>query len=242
MAVDVLAFGTHPDDIELACGGTIAKLVKQGYKVALADLTRGELGTRGTVEIRTKEAEEAAEVLGVVTRRNLEIPDGNVEVNQANMRKVITLIRELRPGMLIIPHSVERHPDHAHSHSLCKEAWFYAGLTKIKTEFKGAGQQPFRPSRFFEYMQWQEFEPSIIVDISETFKTKMKAIRAHASQFFNPHSKDPQTKLSSPEFLERIETQSHYYGMRIGVQYGEPFYTSLQIGVADLFHVLVNKG
>jgi bacillithiol biosynthesis deacetylase BshB1 len=242
MRIDVLAIGAHPDDIELSCGGTVAKLVKQGYKLALAEITQGELGTRGTREIRAKEAEEAARILGVVTRRNLQIPDGNVEVNQENIKKVITLIRELQPSILIIPHSVERHPDHSHSHHLCKEAWFYAGLTKIKTKLKGTEQHPLRARHFFEFMQWHEFEPSFIVDISDTFETKMKAIRAHSSQFYNPNSKDPETKLSSPEFLGRIETQSRYYGMRIGVQYGEPFFTHLQIGVADLFHVLVNRG
>jgi bacillithiol biosynthesis deacetylase BshB1 len=242
MTVDVLAIGAHPDDVELSCGGTVAKLVMQGYNVALTEITQGELGTRGTREIRAKEADEAGRILGVVTRRNLQIEDGNVEVNQENIRKLITLIRELQPRILIIPHSVERHPDHSHTHQLCKEAWFYSGLTKIKTKLKGIDQQPHRPLHFFEFMQWREFEPSFIVDISDCFETKMKAIRAHASQFYNPNSKDPETKLSSPEFLGRIETESRYYGMRIGVQYGEPFFTHLQIGVADLFHVLVNRG
>ena len=137
MKTDVLAIGAHPDDLELACGGTIAKLVKQGYKVALADATRGEMGTRGTKQIRTKEAETAAHILGAITRRNLEIPDGNVEVNKENIRKVITLIRELQPTVLIIPHGVERHPDHAHTNQLCKEAWFYAGLKKLSTRSQG---------------------------------------------------------------------------------------------------------
>ncbi len=133
MQVDILAIGAHPDDIELSCGGTIAKLVKDGHKVGLADITQGELGTRGSKGIRAKEALAAAKILGVVTRRNLKIPDGNIELNRTNLKKVITLIRELRPKVLIIPHSVERHPDHVHAHRLCKEAWFYSGLRKIQT-------------------------------------------------------------------------------------------------------------
>ncbi len=123
MHIDVLAIGAHPDDIELACGGTVAKFVQQGYKVALCDLTQGELGTRGTKEIRREEARQAAKLLGAVTRRNLQIPDGNVEVNKNNLLKIITLIRELRPALLIIPYGVERHPDHVHTSELCREAW-----------------------------------------------------------------------------------------------------------------------
>jgi bacillithiol biosynthesis deacetylase BshB1 len=128
MNVDVLVIGAHPDDIELACGGTVAKLVKEGYKIALCDLTQGELGTRGTKEIRREEAQQAAKVLGVVARRNLQIPDGNVEVNKKNLFKIIMIIREFRPGLLIIPYGVERHPDHVHTSELCREAWYYSGL------------------------------------------------------------------------------------------------------------------
>jgi bacillithiol biosynthesis deacetylase BshB1 len=242
MNVDVLAFGSHPDDLELSCGGTIAKLVKQGYRVALADITQGELGTRGTKETRAKEAGEAAKALGVTLRRNLMIPDGHVEVNVENRRKVIELIRELRPKILLIPHTVERHPDHVHTHQLCREAWFYSGLEKIKTKHKGLEQEPHRPHHFFEFMQWQEFSPSFIVDITDTFDIKMKAIRCYASQFHNPKSTERETKLSSPEFLDRIETQSRYYGIRIGVKYGEPFFTHYSIGVNDVFDLVVNKG
>jgi N-acetylglucosamine malate deacetylase 1 len=242
MSVDVLAIGAHPDDLELSCGGTLAKLVKQGYKVALADATRGELGTRGTKEIRTREANQAARILGALTRRNLEIPDGNVEVNKENIRKVITLIRELRPTILIIPHGVERHPDHAHTHELCKEAWFYAGLRKLPTTLKGKKQEPHRPHHYFEFMQWHEFQPAFIVDISDTYDIKMEAVRAHASQFFNPASKEPETRLSTPTFLDTIETRCKYYGQKLGVAYGEPFLTQFTLGVKDVFDLMVHKG
>jgi bacillithiol biosynthesis deacetylase BshB1 len=242
MGIDVLAIGAHPDDLELACGGTLAKLVKQGYKVALADATRGELGTRGTKEIRSKEAQEAARILGATTRRNLEIPDGNVEVNKKNVSKVITLIRELRPTILIIPHGIERHPDHSHTHHLCREAWFYAGLQKLATRFRGKAQQPHRPHHYFEFMQWHEFQPSFIVDISDTYAIKMEAVRAHASQFFNPASKEPETRLSSPSFLDTVETRCKFYGQKIGVAYGEAFLTQFSIGVADICQLIVHKG
>ena len=242
MNIDVLAIGAHPDDLELSCGGTLAKLVQQGYKVAMADATQGELGTRGTKQIRLKEAEEAAHILGALTRRNLRIPDGGVEVNKENVRKVITLIRELRPTVLIIPHGVERHPDHAHTHQLCKEAWFYAGLRKLKTSLAGKTQEPHRPHHYFEFMQWHEFDPAFIVDITDTYEIKMKAIRAHASQFFNPNSKEPETRLSSPHFLDTSETRCKYYGQKIGVYYGEPFLTQFSIGVTDMFDLIIHKG
>ncbi len=242
MHVDVLALGAHPDDIELACGGTIAKLVKDGHRVAIADVTQGELGTRGNKDIRAKEAADAARILGVATRRNLKIPDGDIEVSHANIKKVITLIRELRPRILIIPHSVERHPDHVHAHLLCKEAWYYSGLGKMETTLDGEQQKPHRPDNFFEFMQWYEFTPSFVVDISETFDLKMKAIRAHASQFYDPKSKDPETVLSRPEFLERIRTEGEYYGKKIGVKYGEPFYSWTPLGVKTIFDFVLTKG
>ncbi|HTY38698.1 MAG TPA: bacillithiol biosynthesis deacetylase BshB1 [Bacteroidota bacterium] len=241
MKIDVLAVGAHPDDIELACGGTIAKLVKQGYSVALADVTQGELGTRGTKEIRAKEAQKAAEILGVKTRRNLHVPDGNVEVNKRNVQKLIVLIRELKPTMMIIPHSVERHPDHVNTHHLAKQAWYYAGLRKLKTSLGGSPQESFRPHHYFEFMQWHEFNASFIVDITDSYDKKMESVRAHTSQFFDPRSKEPPTKLSTPEFLENIETRAKYYGQRIGVKYGEPFLTNYSLGVSDMFDLIIHK-
>lgn len=242
MNVDILVIGAHPDDIELACGGTVAKLVRQRHKVALCDLTQGELGTRGTKEIRMKEAQHAAEILGVTTRRNLQIPDGGVEMNKKNILKIITLIRELRPSLLIIPYGIERHPDHVHTSELCREAWYYSGLQKIKTNLGGKSQERHRPHHYFEFMQWMEFEPAFIVDISDSFDLKMKSVRAHASQFFNPESKEPETKLSRPDFLEVIETRCRYFGSKIGVQYGEPFMSKWSLGIDDPMDIIVNRG
>ena len=242
MNADILTIGAHPDDIELACGGTVAKLVKLGYKVALCDLTQGELGTRGTKEIRGAEALQAAHILGAVTRRNLHIPDGNVEVNKKNLLEIIGLIREFRPSMLIIPYGVERHPDHVHTSELCREAWYYSGLEKIKTRLNGKAQERHRPHHYFEFMQWMEFEPSFIVDISESFDVKMKSVRAHASQFYNPESKESETKLSRPDFLEIIETRCRYFGSKIGVKYGEPFISKWSLGIDDPLKFIVNRG
>ncbi len=242
MNADVLVIGAHPDDIELACGGTVAKLVRQERTVALCDLTQGELGTRGTKTIRMREAARAAEVLGVVTRRNLQIPDGGIEMNKKNLLRIITLIREIRPSLLIIPYGVERHPDHVHTSELCREAWYYSGLQKIKTRLGGKPQERHRPHHYFEFMQWMEFEPAFIVDITDTFDLKMKSVRAHASQFYNPESKEPETKLSRPDFLEVIETRCRYFGSKIGMKYGEPFMSKWSLGINNPFDIIVNRG
>jgi bacillithiol biosynthesis deacetylase BshB1 len=158
------------------------------------------------------------------------------------MLKIITLIRDLRPSLLIIPYGVERHPDHVHTSDLCREAWYYSGLEKIKTKLNGKEQERHRPHHYFEFMQWMEFEPTFIVDISDTFDLKMKSVRAHASQFFNPESKESETKLSRPDFLEVIETRCRYFGSKIGVKYGEPFISKWSLGIDNPFSFIVNRG
>jgi bacillithiol biosynthesis deacetylase BshB1 len=242
MQADVLAIGAHPDDIELSCGGTVAKLVHLGHSVALAELTRGELGTRGNETVRAHEAKKAADILGVVTRRNLGISDGNIEVNRKNLLKVVSLIRELRPRILLIPHFHERHPDHVHTHYLCKEAWFYAGLRKIRTTLGGSTQHPHRPDVYFHFMQKFEFQPTFVVDVSDFFEIRMQSIRAHASQFHDPTSVDPETVLSKPNFLDDIRSRALYFGQTIGVKYGEPFYSPVPIGVHSPFDIVTSRG
>ncbi|MFQ5799153.1 MAG: bacillithiol biosynthesis deacetylase BshB1 [Bacteroidota bacterium] len=239
MKLDVLAVGAHPDDIELSCGGTVAKLVKKGYRVGLLDLTRGELGTRGSKTIREGEASNAASILKVAVRENLDIPDGNIERTRKNILKVVQVYRRYRPDVLFIPHWLERHPDHEQAHILCREAWYYSGLTKIVTRDSGKPQAPHRPRRYFHYMQKYEFIPSFIVDISETYDTRMAAIRAFASQFYDPKRKEPETLVSSPAFMEFIETRAKYYGNQIGVRYGEPFYSIEPIGVHNVFDLVL---
>ena len=241
MALDLLAFGSHPDDVELTCAGTLAKATKAGLKTGIIDLTEGELGTRGNNRLRAKEAEAAAKILGCV-RENLHIPDGNIEISEANRLKVIRAIRKYRPNIILIPHFAERHPDHVHSHHLCREAWFYAGLRKIRTKLDGKEQEPWRPRSYFNYMQWQEFQPTFIVDISKEFDLRLKSILAHKSQFHDPKSKDPQTLLSDKSFLDFVETRAKFYGYSIGAKYGEPFYSAEPIGITDVFGLKMFNG
>jgi bacillithiol biosynthesis deacetylase BshB1 len=240
--LDVLAIGAHPDDVELSCSGTMAKLVKQGRAVGILDLTRGELGTRGTPAIRAKEAADSARILGVRVRENLKISDGNIEVNKKNLARLIAVLRKHQPQILLIPYSSERHPDHEHTHRLAKEAWYYSGVAKIRTADRGKLQQRFRPDYYFEYMMLHSFPPSFIVDISDVYTTRVAAIKAFKSQFFNPASKDPQTFLSTEGFMDLLETRAKHFGQLIGSAYGEPFFSIKPIGVHDLSSLLLVKG
>lgn len=242
MNLDILAIGAHPDDVELSAGGTVAKCVRLGYKVGILDLTEGETGTRGSARIRAQEAKDASKILGVSIRENLRLPDGKFEVNHNNQLKVVQIYRKYKPKILLLPHWHERHPDHVHAHYLCREAWFYSGLEKIKTTLNGKQQKPWRPHQYFHFMQKYEFEPSFIVDISDVYDIRVAAIKAHKSQFYDPDSKEPETFLSQKSFLDFMETRMKYYGSKIGVKYGEPFYSVEAIGIKDLFELVVFKG
>jgi N-acetylglucosamine malate deacetylase 1 len=234
MTLDVLAISAHPDDVEIACAGTIIMLVTRGRKVGLLDLTHGELGTRGTPEIRASEAERATKLLGAEFRDNLDLPDGNIECTPSNRLKVIQVIRKFRPRVLLFPHWLERHPDHEHTHRLCREAWFYAGLEKIRTEIDGKPQEPFRPRSYYHYMQTYEFTPSFVVDISDVYEQRMEILRAYRSQFHDPQSEERETFLSSPDFMDFLQTRFAYFGDRIGTRYGEPFYSVNMVGLPDI--------
>ncbi|MSP64517.1 MAG: bacillithiol biosynthesis deacetylase BshB1 [Ignavibacteria bacterium] len=236
--IDVMAIGAHPDDVELSCGGTIAHLTRSGKKVVIVDLTQGELGTRGSALIRKNEAENAHKVFQTEARINLKISDGNIEISKLNVNKLINVIRKYRPKVLLIPHWLERHPDHEHAHRLCREAWFYSGLEKIKTTFEGKKQIPFRPHRFYHFMQKFEFTPSFIVDVSKYYSIKEEAIKCFNSQFYNPKSKESETLLSSKRFLEFIQSRDIHFGSMIGVDYGEPFYSIEPVGVSS-FEVFI---
>jgi bacillithiol biosynthesis deacetylase BshB1 len=236
--LDVLAVGAHPDDVEISCSGAILKLTDKGLRVGLCDLTAGEMGTRGTPELRAQEAAEAARIMGVHVRIGLEMADGNIEINPANREKLIRIIRKYRPRTMLFPPAFERHPDHEHAHRLCREAWFYAGLEKIETTLDGARQLPHRPGRCFTYMMSSEFTPSFVVDISAEFTRRMDAMKAFRSQFHNPSSPERETFLSRPEFLRLVESRLEYYGHRIGVRYGEPFLALEIMGVSGLDNVV----
>lgn len=235
MKLDVLAISAHPDDIELACGGTIIKLLKQGRHVGIVDLTEGELGTRGTREIRAQEARQATSVLGVQVRESLGIPDGGISNSPENRLQLIRAIRRHRPEVLLFPFHTDRHPDHANAHILCREAWFFSGLEKIETFDLSMKQEPHRPRNYYNYMQWLEFIPSFIVDITEEYEQRMEAVQAFKSQFHDPSSRQRETALSTPEFMKMLRTRLEYYGDRIGKKYGEPFFSPSYVGIADIY-------
>jgi bacillithiol biosynthesis deacetylase BshB1 len=235
MKLNVIAIGAHPDDVELSCGGTIIKLVKQGRRVGILDLTQGELGTRGDRKTRAQEAAKAAAVMGVAVRENLKLSDGNIDARMDNRLRLVRAIRAWQPDVLLFPYPVDRHPDHERAHLLCREAWFSAGLQKVRTSLGRRSQEPFRPRAYFHFMQWYEFVPSFIVDVSAEFEQRMETIRAYRSQFYDPASRERETVLSTPEFLEMIRTKLEYYGDRIGKKYGEPFFSPASLEVKDLF-------
>lgn len=241
---DVLAFGSHPDDVELSAGGTIAKMVADGYTVGIADLTRGELGSRGSVAIRAQEAANASRILGASRRVNLGIPDGNIENTPENRLKVITEIRETQPDILLIPAPECRHPDHPAGARLVIDAVFQAGLVKIETLGEdGAPQPAWRPQHVLHYMQSIEFTPTLVVDVSTTWETRTKSVQAYASQVFNPSYKpgegEPETFVSNPAFMAWYEARARHYGYRIGAKFGEPFlYHQGPMGTHDLVQML----
>ncbi len=229
--MDALVFCAHPDDAELSMGGTIAKLSKDNLRVGIIDFTQGELGTRGTAEIRQKEAFRAALALKAAMRENFHLPDGDISINKENLARVITVIRKYRPTIIFAPYKNDRHPDHIHVSKIVKQAFFYSGLQKIKTSDKGIPQEAYRPQKIYYYMQSFAFTPSFIVDITDTYETKMKAVRCFDTQFHNPRSKEPETFISQPRFIKYIESRSQFYGFQIGRDYGEPFYCEEQIEV-----------
>ncbi len=213
---DVLAFGAHPDDIELGCGGTVAKLADAGHSVVLVDLTRGELSTRGTVEERQMEAEAARVILGAAARVNMELADGDLGATPAAKRAVAEVIRRFKPRLILVPYWHDRHPDHVHASELVYEGAFLAGLLHYET-----GQASHRPAKVIYYMGWEEFTPSFIVDISDQFERKMEAIRAHASQFTLADPSYPETRLTSPATDRLIRSRMAHYGALIDKEYGE---------------------
>jgi len=237
MNLDVLVFAAHPDDAELAMGGTIAKFSKNDFKVGIIDLTRGELGTRGTPESRQQEAFNAAIILKVAVRENLEIPDGDIKNTKENLMKVIIAIRKFRPKIIFAPFFNDRHPDHIDASTLIKRAMFSTGLAKVKTFDKEVPQQHYRPNKLYYYMQTYTFDPSFIIDISETMNQKMKGVECYSSQFHNPKSKEPETFISRPEFINYIKLRGEFYGFSIGKPFGEPFFCEEKIEM-DLSSIL----
>jgi bacillithiol biosynthesis deacetylase BshB1 len=234
MKLDILAFGAHPDDVELGCSGTIAKEISLGKKVGIIDLTRGELGTRGTVEIRNTEATQAAKILGVSVRENLDMRDGFFVNDEKHQLKVIEMIRKYQPEIVLCNAIQDRHIDHGKGSKLVSDACFLSGLIQIKTEINGEAQRPWRPKVVYHYIQWQTIEPDFVVDISDFMTQKMDAVQAYSSQFYNPNSKEPITPIASKNFLESIQYRAKDLGRLVGVEYAEGFTVERYVTVNSL--------
>ena len=227
--VDLLFFGAHPDDIELAAGGTIARATADGLRAGLIDLTRGEMGTRGTPAIRRREAQAAARALGASFRDQLDFGDGQLRTGRDEELEVIEIIRRTKPRLLFAPYPDDRHPDHTRTGQLITDAWFYAGLRQLKTR-----SAAHRPQAVVYYLQNYLYPPTFIVDATATWKRKMKSIAAYKSQFHDPKSKEPRTFISEPTFLEMIDARGRHFGVLIGAKYGEAFVTKQPPRVDDL--------
>jgi len=239
MNIDALVFAAHPDDAELGMGGTIAKVVKNNFSVGIIDITQGEMSTRGNKVIRKQETLKADAILKTSIRENLMIPDGDIQLTDENIRKIILMIRKYHPKIIFAPYFNDRHPDHLNVSNLVKKAFFISGLLKYKTVDEGEEQETYRPRKLYYYMQTYTFIPSFIIDISNTFNEKMDSVRAYSSQFYDPKNTEPETFISNPEFIEYVEARARHYGFQIGKRYGEPFFCE-EIIELDLSQVLSN--
>jgi N-acetylglucosamine malate deacetylase 1 len=237
MKLDILVFAAHPDDAELACAGTILKYKSEGKKVGVIDLTRGELGTRGSAELRKQEAAAAAEILGLDVRENLGMRDGFFRNDEEHQLQIIQKIRQYQPEIILANAVFDRHPDHGKGGALLNDAAFLAGLPKIKTSLNGENQQAWRPRLLLQFIQDAYIEPDIILDVTEFWETKVTSIQAYKSQFFNPDYKkdEVQTYISSPQFMKVVEGRAAEFGKHIGVAYAEGFTSKKLLGVNDLF-------
>jgi bacillithiol biosynthesis deacetylase BshB1 len=242
MKLDVLAIGAHPDDVELGCSGVLIKEVRKGNKVGIIDLTQGELGTRGTIETRYQEAADAAKIIGVHVRENLKMRDGFFVNDEAHQLRVIQALRKYRPEIVIGNILDDRHPDHGKGGKLIYDACFLSGLKQIKTlDDEGKEQEKWRPKYLLHYLQDRFYEPDVIVDISDVWEQRLESIKAYKTQFHNPESNEPQTYISSPEFLEAIIARARLLGKRIGVQFAEGFISKKNIGIADLGSLVLQE-
>lgn len=239
--LDILAFGAHPDDVELGCGGTLLGAIAEGKKVGVIDLTKGELGTRGTTSQRLKEAQLASEVLGLTIRENLGMADGFFVNDKEHQFAIIETIRRFQPTIIFCNAPEDRHPDHGRAASLVEDAAFLSGLTKIQTTHNGVPQDAWRPTQVFHYIQSRSLTPNFVVDISAHMEKKMESILAHSSQFYDPNSKEPETFISGTAFLEFVKGRAKELGQQIGVQYAEGFITKKLLGIGSLDAIIQNK-
>ena len=238
MKVDILAIGAHPDDVELSCSGTIAKEVSRGKKVGILDLTRGELGTRGSAEIRDKEARDAAEVLGVEFRENLEFKDAFFVNNSEHQIEIIKMIRKYKPEVVLCNAVEDRHIDHGKAAKLVSDACFLSGLRKIETNIDGEDQEAWRPKHVFHYIQWKNLKPDFVVDISGFLDKKLESVLAYRSQFFDENSKEPETPISSSNFLDSITYRAQDMGRLINTEHAEGYNVDRHVAVDSVFDLI----
>jgi bacillithiol biosynthesis deacetylase BshB1 len=234
MKLDILAFGAHPDDVELGCSGTIAKEISFGKKVGIIDLTRGELGTRGSVAIRNSESEKATQLLGVSVRENLDMRDGFFVNDEAHQLKIIEMIRKYQPEIVLCNAIQDRHIDHGKGSKLVSDSCFLSGLRKIETIQNGESQQAWRPKVVYHYIQWENLQPDFVVNISGFIDIKMESILAYSSQFYDPNSDEPESPISSKNFLESVKYRAQDLGRIIGVPHGEGFTVERYLAVNSL--------
>lgn len=238
MKLDIVAFGAHPDDVELGCSGTIAKEISLGRKVGIIDLTRGELGTRGTAETRDKEAQEAAKILGVTIRENLNFRDGFFTNDEKHQLEVIKMIRKYQPEIVLCNAIEDRHIDHKKGGNLVSDACFLSGLIKIETELDGVSQKAWRPKVVYHYIQWKNIESDFVVDISGFIDIKMESVLAYGTQFYNPNSNEPVTPITSKNFLDSIKYRAKDLGRLVGVEYAEGFTVERYLAVNSLGNLM----
>ncbi|MDP1726580.1 MAG: bacillithiol biosynthesis deacetylase BshB1 [Bacteroidota bacterium] len=238
MKLDILVFAAHPDDAELSCSGTIMRHLDLGYKVGIVDLTRGEMGTRGTPELRQKEAEASSKIMGISIRENLGFEDCFFTKDKAHLISVIEMIRKYQPELVLCNAASDRHIDHGKGSDLVNDACFLSGLRKIETKIAGKPQISWRPKQVYNYIQDRITKPDLVFDITPYFEKKMECILAFESQFFNPESMEPLTPISSPEFMKHLKGRALEYGRQIGVTFGEGFTVKRNIGAKNLFDLI----
>lgn len=234
MRLDILAIGAHPDDVELGCGATIAKEVAEGKKVGILDLTRGELGTRGSAEIRDEEAKKAAGILGVLIRENLAFADGFFVNDKEHQLEIIKIIRKYKPKIVMCNAVDDRHIDHPKGSKLVSEACFLSGLRKIETSLNGELQEAWRPKQVYHYIQWKNIEPDFVVDVSDFIEVKMNAVKAYSSQFYDPKNHEPASPISSKNFLDSVKYRAQDLGRLVGCEFAEGFNSERYVAVRKL--------
>jgi bacillithiol biosynthesis deacetylase BshB1 len=237
MSLDLVVFAAHPDDAELAAGGLVAKTVALGYRVGIVDLTRGELGSRGTPELRAEESAAADRVLGITVRENLGLPDGGLEETVVNRGLVVEAIRRHRPKLIAAPYVEDLHPDHAVAGRLVEASLYPSGFANLAT-----GSPPHRPAGLIHYMNHYPFEPTFVLDISDVWEKRMEAVLCYASQLHRPDSDEPATNISAPDFLEKLAGRYRHYGSQIGAAYGEPYWTRRPLPLKDPVACFVRGG